>query len=259
MTDPVAAAADALAVVQEMERRFQALVNAVIPIGVSLLGAKDFPRMLETILVEAKSLCRADGGTIYLRTEDDRLSFAIGRNDSIGIAFGGTTGAAIPFAPLPLVDPATGEPNRSNVATYVALTGTAVNIPDAYTAEGFEFSGTVAFDKQTGYRSRSFLTVPLCNQGGKVIGVLQLLNARDPGTGDVIPFDPGFQPVVESLSTLAAAALEVYLREEGLRRQIETLHIQIDEAKRARHVSQITESDYFRRLQTRAKELRRGG
>jgi hypothetical protein len=65
--------------------------------------------------------------------------------------------------------------------------------------------------------------------------------------------------VVESLSTLAAAALEVYMREEGLRRQIETLHIQIDEAKRTRQVSQITESDYFRRLQTRAKELRRGG
>jgi hypothetical protein len=75
----------------------------------------------------------------------------------------------------------------------------------------------------------------------------------------VIPFDPGFQPVVEALSTLAAAALEVYLREEGLRRQIETLHIQIDEAKRARHVTEITESDYFRRLQTRARELRRGG
>jgi GAF domain-containing protein len=255
----VGAAADALAVLQEMERRFQALVNAVIPIGVSLLGAKDFPRMLETILVEAKTLCRADGGTIYLRTEGDTLEFAIVRNDSIGIAFGGTTGAAIPFPPLPLVDPATGAPNLSNVATYVALTGTAVNIPDAYTAEGFEFSGTVAFDRQTGYRSCSFLTVPLRNQGGKVIGVLQLLNARDPDTGEVIPFDPGFQPVVESLSTLAAAALEVYMREEGLRRQIETLHIQIDEAKRARQVSQISESDYFRRLQTRARELRRGG
>lgn len=259
MSDGIGAAADALAVLQEMERRFQALINAVIPIGVSLLGAKDFPRMLETILVEAKSLCRADGGTIYLRTDDDHLRFAIMRNDSIGIAFGGTTGAEIPFAPLALVDQATGVANLSNVATYVALTGTAVNIPDAYTADGFEFSGTVAFDRQTGYRSRSFLTVPLRNHGGKVIGVLQLLNARDPDTGEVIAFDPGFQPVVESLSTLAAAALEVYLREEGLRRQIETLHIQIDEVKRTRQVSQITESDYFRRLQTRAKELRRGG
>jgi GAF domain-containing protein len=253
------AAAEAFAVVQEMERRFQALVNAVIPIGVSLLGAKNFPRMLETILVEAKTLCRADGGTIYLRNEGDGLEFAIVRNDSIGIAFGGTTGAAIPFAPLPLCDPSTGEPNLHNVATYVANTGSAVNIPDAYTAEGFEFSGTVTFDRQTGYRSRSFLTVPLRNQSGKVIGVLQLLNARDPDSGEVIPFDPGFQPVVESLSTLAAAALEVYLREENLRRQIETLHIQIDEAKRERHVTQITESDYFRRLQTRARELRRGG
>ena len=121
---------------------FEALVKAVIPIGVALLGARDFHALLETILLEAKTLCHADGGTLYLRTDDDQLRFVILRNDSLGIALGGSGGAAIPYPPLPLYDPASGAPNERNVATYAALRGESVNIADAYAADGFEFSGT---------------------------------------------------------------------------------------------------------------------
>lgn len=241
----------------ELERRFDALAHAVIPIGVALLETRDFPRLLEIILEEAQGLCHADGGTIYL-CEDDQLRFAIVRNGSLGIALGGTSGNEVSFPPLPLVEAETGAPNLRNVATRAAVTGALVNVPDAYAAEGFEFSGTVAFDRRTGYRSRSFLTVPLRSHAGAVIGVLQLLNALDQATGTVIPFDPGLHPVIEALSRLAAAALEVSRREEAMRREIQALHIQIDDAKRARRVSEITDTDYFRRLQGRARELRGG-
>jgi GAF domain-containing protein len=132
-----------------------------------------------------------------------------------------------------------------------------VNVPDAYAADGFEFAGTIAFDRRTGYRSRSFLAVPLRNAGEHVIGVLQLLNAIDRETKEIIPFDPGFHPVVEALASLAGAALEVSMRQEAMRQQIQALHIQIDEVKRARRVAEITDSDYFRHLQRRARELRR--
>jgi GAF domain-containing protein len=243
--------------VAELERRVELLVQAVIPIGVQLLATPDFERMLETILLEAKALCHADGGTLYLRTEDDLLKFVIMRTDSLGFHLGGSSGVEITFPPLPLVDPASGQPNHRNVATYAALTGESVNIADAYVAEGFEFSGTVAFDERTGYRSTSFLTVPLKNQSRRVIGVLQLLNATDPARGVVVPFDPGLVPLVEALSTLAAAALDVYMREERLRREIRDLHIQIDESKRARQVAEITDTDYFRELQQKARGLRK--
>jgi GAF domain-containing protein len=133
--------------------------------------------------------------------------------------------------------------------------GRSVNIADAYAAEGFEFSGTIAFDRQTGYRSTSFLTVPL-RGANRVIGVLQLLNAQDPASGQVVPFDPGLVPVVESLSTLAAAALEVYAREDRLRQEIRVLNVQIDEAKRARQVAEIADTDYFQVLQQKARQLR---
>lgn len=245
--------------IHELERRFESLVKVVIPIGVTLLQSNDFGQLLEAILIEAKDLCRADGGTLYLRTDDDELSFAIMRNDSLGIAFGGTSNTAVPFASLPLCDPDSGQPNRRNVATYAALTGHTVNIADAYEAEGFEFSGTIAFDSQSGYRSMSFLTVPLQSAAGRVIGVLQLINAKDPDTGEVTPFSAEVEPIVESLSTLAAAALEVYVREDRLRRQIQELRVQIDEGKKQKQVEEIADTDYFQELQRRARQLRRRG
>jgi hypothetical protein len=259
MTTPAVALSDSACVAHEariasLEQRFDAVVKAVIPIGVTMLGARDFHALLQQILLEAKTLCQADGGTLYLRTDDDHLRFVILRNDSLGLALGGPGADPIPYPTLPLRDAQTGAPNEHNVATYTALHGISVNIADAYAADGFEFSGTIAFDSQTGYRSTSFLTVPLLNAQQRVIGVLQLLNAQE--NGAVVPFDPLLVPVVESLSALAAAALEVWAREDKLRQEILALHVQIDESKRARQVAEIADTDYFQTLQRKARELR---
>jgi hypothetical protein len=254
-TDLAARCAAQEARIAALEQRFEAVVKAVIPIGVAMLGARDFHALLEQILLEAKALCHADGGTLYLRTDDEQLRFVILRNDSLGLALGGPGAAPIPYPTLALFD-ADGAPNERNVATWTALRGTSVNIADAYAAAGFELTGTIAFDAQTGYRSTSFLTVPLKSAQQRVIGVLQLLNAQDPATGAVVPFDAGLVPVVESLSALAAAALEVYAREDRLRQEIRALHVQIDEAKRARQVAEIADTDYFQVLQRKARQLR---
>jgi pimeloyl-ACP methyl ester carboxylesterase len=157
-----------------------------------------------------------------------------------------------------MYDPETHEPNRHYVVTQAALTREAVMIADAYDAVGFDFSGTRAFDQQTGYHSMSFLAVPLLDNIGRVIGVLQLLNAQDAETGARIPFDNGMCEMIESLSALASAALTVYEREQRLRDQIAKLQVVIDQEKRKREVDQITETDYFQRLQARARELRAG-
>jgi HD-GYP domain-containing protein (c-di-GMP phosphodiesterase class II) len=87
------------------------------------------------------------------------------------------------------------------------LTGKTVNIADAYTAEGYDFTGTRAFDSKTGYRSKSFLTVPMRNHEHEVIGVLQLINATDPKTGEIVAFSPSDQRLAESLASQAAIAL----------------------------------------------------
>ena len=180
----------------------------LIEIGIALSAEQDTNRLMETILLEAKDLSNADGGTLYLRTEDGNLKFEIMRTDSLKIAMGGTTGKEIGFPPVLLYDPDSGKENRANVASCAALTGKSINIPDAYESKDFDFSGTRKFDEGTGYRSKSFLTVPLKNSKDEIIGVLQLLNALDRESGEVIPFGDDIQPLIEALASQAAVALD---------------------------------------------------
>ena len=100
----------------------------LIEIGIALSAERDINRLMEMILLEAKDLCNADGGTLYLRTDDDRLKFEIMRTDSLKIAMGGTTGKTISFPPLNLYDPETGDANTKNVASCAAVTGRSINI-----------------------------------------------------------------------------------------------------------------------------------
>lgn len=176
-------------------------------VGLALGSEKNRDRLVERILIEAKELCNADGGTLYLRTEDDLLRFVIMLNDSLQIRLGGTTGKEISLPPVPMFDPKTKEPNHKNVASYCAVLKDSVNIPDAYHAEGFDFAGTKKFDEQNGYRSKSFLTIPMRNQEDRVIGVLQLINAKDQ-SGEVVPFATDLQEVAEALASQAAVALD---------------------------------------------------
>lgn len=193
-----------LAGVPELIRRLTELNE----VGIALSQEKDIDRLLETILIAAKQITRADGGTLYRRhaTDKDTLHFEIIRTDSLGIAMGGTTGVKIPFAPIALRD-AGGRENTSMVAAYAVLKDRTVNIADAYREEGFDFSGTKAFDTRTGYHSQSFLTVPMKNHEGEIIGVLQLINAKDPVTGAIVAFSETDERLAASLASQAAVAL----------------------------------------------------
>ncbi len=187
----------------DLFRRFEQL-NAI---GAALSQERDIGKLLENILVAAKTITHADGGTLYRVTEDERsLRFEIVRNDSLKIAMGGTSGNPIPFPLLPLRTES-GAPNNSMVAAYAAIQQKTVNIADAYEAEGFDFSGTRMFDERTGYHSQSFLTVPMKNHENAVIGVLQLINSIDPDTKKVAPFSAADQRLAESLASQAAIAL----------------------------------------------------
>jgi HD-GYP domain-containing protein (c-di-GMP phosphodiesterase class II) len=174
-------------------------------IGASLSAERDINRLLESILTAAKSITRADGGTLYRVTDEQTLRFEIVRTSSLKYYLGGTTGNPVPFYPIQLHKD--GKPNHGMVAAYAALTGKTVNIADAYSADGFDFTGTRAFDQKTGYRSKSFLTVPMRNHDHEIIGVLQLINSLDPRSGEIVPFSASDQRLTESLASQAAIAL----------------------------------------------------
>ena len=213
----------------DLFRRLEQL-NAI---GAALSKERDINRLLETILIAAKTITHADGGTLYRMTEDGKaLRFEILRTDSLHIAMGGTTGNAINFPNLPLAN-AKGEHNDAMVAAYAAIHDKTVNIADAYTEAGFDFSGTRSFDERTGYRSQSFLTVPMKNHEGEIIGVLQLINAQDPVTHQVNPFASADQSLAESLASQAAIALTNRLLitqlEELFEALINLINLAIDE------------------------------
>ena len=190
------------------ERRSpEAMMEKLIEIGIALSADRNSDRLMESILREAKDLTNADGGTLYRRTDDDQLRFEIIRNDSLEITKGGTTGEVIEFDPLPMYDE-NGEANYQNVATHVALSRRTISIPDAYDTEDYDFTGTQRFDEAMGYRSKSFLTVPMKTRQGDVIGVLQLINARDPSSGNVVSFPREFEDYVGALASQAAVALD---------------------------------------------------
>ena len=185
----------------------QASFKRLIDIGIALSAEKDTNRLMERILLEAKDMGNADGGTLYIRTKNDELKFEIVRTDSLGIAQGGTTGIEVTLPPVAMYDE-NNQPNNQNNVTYSALTGKTINIADAYDSDEFDFSGTKKFDEGTGYRSKSLLSVPLKNNVNDVIGVLQLLNSQDPETGEVVPFSAEIQPLIEALASQAAVALD---------------------------------------------------
>ena len=182
------------------------MIRRLSAVGIALSAEKDNDRLMELILGSAKELTNADGGTLYSRTDDDHLTFEIMMTDSLHFHKGGTSGDPITLPPLPLHGE-DGKPNVHMVSAKAVVDGETVNIPDAYDAREFDFSGTRAFDEKTGYRSKSFLTVPMRNHEDEIIGVLQLINAIDSESGEVVPFTAEDQLLVESLASQAAISL----------------------------------------------------
>ena len=206
--------------VDNLREEDPSIFELLYKVGIALSAEKNKDRLVEMILLEAKNLCHADGGTLYIRTDHDELRFAIMRTDSLGISMGGMTGAPITIPPLPLYK--NGVPNEANVATCTALRKQSFNVPDAYQAVGFDFSGTKAFDERNHYRSRSILTIPLVNSDDTVIAVIQLLNATDPVTKEVISFRLEHQRIVEALASQAAIALDNQMLLEGQKHLLES-------------------------------------
>ena len=180
-------------------------IHRLNEIGMALSTESNSNKLFEMILEEARNITNADGRTLYSKNKEGNLKFEILRNDTMNTIMGGSSNKEIPFDPVKLwVDDST--PNQSNVSAYVALTGETVNIKDAYQEAGFDFSGTKSYDEKTGYHSKSFLTVPLKNHENEIIGVMQLINARDENNV-VVPFDKDMQEQIESLASQGAVAL----------------------------------------------------
>ncbi|MCH9683967.1 MAG: response regulator [Deltaproteobacteria bacterium] len=231
------------------KRRADDLLHGVIPIGVALSAERDLGRLLQRVLEEARRFCGADGGVLFLR-KDDQLERVLLQCDSVDLSDTNPEDEGAPQA----FDLHGDEGHRRPAAEAAA--GRTITLDDTRGASPLDMSDARAFDRRHGYVTRSLLALPLRAVDGEVVGVLELWNATRASDGEAVPFDRAMIDVLQSLSSLAGAALASYRRETDLRQRIRHLEIRVDEANRRRDVSQITETDYFRKLRDMAREIR---
>ncbi len=189
--------------------------HRLIQVGIALSSETDLGRLLELIVAQAKELTHCDGGSLFIREGEELRFFVVSRNEDLR------------DLRMPL--------SSSSIAGYVVLTGESLNLPDVYELPAhlpYTFNRQV--DQQTGYRTRSLLTVPMRDPSGQVIGALQLLNRLQPDRPTPLdrsqvaewsqPFSNLEASVAESLASQAAVAYQnVQLREELKSAHFETI------------------------------------
>ncbi len=179
---------------------------------INLLAEKDVDKLLENVLREAMKICHADGGTLYMlkgEYPETRLVFECLINKSLN-SYITRKSKENRFGPLMLFDE-DGKPNHQNIACYVADTKETLNIPDIYESTGFDSTGARNFDKLANYRTESLFVIPLLNHDNDVIGVIQLINAKEPGSETTVPFSPDLEPVIKALTQYAAIVVNLQI------------------------------------------------
>ncbi len=171
------------------ERKPYDIVRDILKVIEELNTLKDVDAILDKVLTEAREMTSAEAGSIFL-LEAAGLRFSYVHNDRL---FQGDD------ASKQLYTDFTVPVSEESIVGYAAMTGKTLVIDDAYALQGSEpYSFNKKFDEDTGYRTRSILAIPLTTFQGKIVGVMQLINARDcdnnvrPFTQDDIQYAPLF-------------------------------------------------------------------
>ena len=175
------------------------LLEELIEIGLALTNERDLYALLDRILEAARRFTRAEAGTLFL-CEGDHLRFAVVQNDLLERKLGKSEmQRRLQAEPLRLSEP--------SLAGHVAQTGALINVADAYAIGVHETRAfNQRFDAASDYSTRSVLAVPLQDLTGRIVGVLELLNAID-DSGAIVPFEPDHEKLIRALASQAAVAI----------------------------------------------------
>jgi HD-GYP domain-containing protein (c-di-GMP phosphodiesterase class II) len=182
------------------------LIEQLLAIGTALSSASDLEEILSLILTKSREITCSDAGSVYLidpRLEKPSLLFKVAQNFSK---------PTVSFQELAM--PVT----EKSLAGYVAMTGKTLNLPDAYSLpEDAPYQLDRSFDQRIAYRTCSILVLPMQNQKGETIGVLQLINRKlapdlvitvENAPEITQPFSDWEERVVRSLASQAAISIE---------------------------------------------------
>ncbi len=167
-------------------------LGGILEAAKALVAERNLDRLLLLIVGSAARVVEADRCTLFLVDRD--------RGELWSKVAQGVAMKEIRF------------PIGRGIAGAVAETNTSVNIPDAYADPRFN----QAVDKQTGYRTRSILCVPMRSLEGEVVGVLQALNKLDGS-----PFTDEDEELLSALGGQAAAAVNNALLHQEIQQMME--------------------------------------
>ena len=153
-------------------------LSGVLDVALKLGATSELEPLLELIASQARNVLDAERASVFQYDSKSNELFtrvATGTDQEIRISADG-----------------------SSIAGAAASTNQIVNIPDAYGDSRFDRE----IDRQTGFRTRSILSVPLNDNEGRLVGVLQMLNKRDG------QFDAYDQQLGAAFSAQAGVALQ---------------------------------------------------
>lgn len=169
-------------------------MNKLINIGINLSKEKNYDKLFETILQEMMDMANCDAGTLYV-LNNGMLNFKVMVTKSMNVFKGGNDTSKLPPVEL----------KKENICSYCALENKLINIEDVYNTNEFDFSGPKKYDSLTGYKTKSMLVLPMENDKGEVIGVIQLINALN--DNKIVSFNKNDEKMFLSLASLAAISL----------------------------------------------------
>jgi HD-GYP domain-containing protein (c-di-GMP phosphodiesterase class II) len=174
-------------------------LEALTLLGIELNQIQDLDILLERVLKRARQFANADAGSIYIRHKD-YLHFTYTQNDTVHRRMG-KDGKLIYSTFIVPID-------KYSIAGYVALTQSALNIPDVYQIDATKpYRFSTKFDEASNYKTRSVLTIPLKASKGDILGILQIINAQD-SEKHIIDFSKDDERMMNHFASIASVALE---------------------------------------------------
>lgn len=205
-------------------------IQSILRIDSELNKIRDYDLLLERILRQARHVVNADAGSIYIK-ENDMLAIKYAQNDTIQKRLKPGEKQIYTLFTIPI--------NEQTISGYVALTGKVLSIADVYKiSKKAPYRYNSWYDKEAGYRTKSMLTVPLKTQEGKILGVIQIINALDE-KGKIIPFTKDDEILVTHFAANATVALQrAYLTRSMIIRMIRMAELR-DPKETGAHVNRV--------------------
>ena len=203
---------------QQEDTLWQSRVSGLVKIGIELNQIQDFDSLMDRILSEARFLLHSQAGTIFLR-DGDALRFAFFHNDAL--AERTTTGdpPLVPTFRIPITD--------RSLAGWVCLTGQSLYVADCYNISlevPYRFDSS--FDSLLGYRTQSMIAMPLKNQSGRILGVIQVINPLSTDGRTITGYSTDDIRLLEHFASVATVAIErTHMTERMVSRLIQMIEI----------------------------------